>query len=112
MDFHNLMSRKGCCSKTFDTRRLVQHAIGEKINPDSSFKFSQFQSVMSRVFLKAALSNVLYYIKKVQKKGSTPSESLLQILNYQRSIVVDGLVKDQQTLGINAADIVSSIAKK
>jgi hypothetical protein len=40
MDFHNLMVAKGCCSKLFDTRRLVQHAIGEAINPDGNFLFS------------------------------------------------------------------------
>lgn len=111
MDFHNLMIKKGCSSKIFDSRRLVQHAIGEKINPDSHMKFSQFQKVMARVFLKAALTNVLYYIKKVSTKESS-HQSLLHILNYQRTIVVDGLIKNKQTLGIKCDNIVSSIAHK
>jgi hypothetical protein len=94
MDFHHLMIRKGCCSKLFDSRRLVQHATGEKVNPDGIIMFSQYQKVMARVFLKAALSNVLYYIKKVST-GESEVQSLLHILNYQRSIVVDGLVKTE-----------------
>jgi len=70
--FKALMVRKGVVSKNFEAMRMVKAAIGERIPDNGSLKLSQYQKMFSRAFLRGALMNLFYYLKKVSnREGAT-----------------------------------------
>ena len=70
--FSAMMVKKGVVSKNFEAMRMVKAAIGEKIPANGSVKLSQYQKIFSRAFLRGALMNLFYYLKKVaDREGAT-----------------------------------------
>ena len=79
-EFSALMVEKGIVSKTFEVMRMVKTTIGEKISQDGIIKYSQFQRIFARAFLRGALMNIYYYLRKItdrdgieQSKGAEGS---------------------------------------
>jgi hypothetical protein len=53
-----------------------------------------------------------YYIRKIwvrDQKNNDRNSALLSILNYQRLLVVDGLITDEDILGIEAEETLEAI---
>ena len=64
-EFSALMVEKGIVSKTFEVIRMVKTTIGEKIGQTGIIKYSQFQKIFARAFLRGALMNIYYYLRKI-----------------------------------------------
>ena len=70
--FSSLMVAKGVVTKNFEAMRMVRALIGERIPANGTVKLSQYQKMFSKAFLRGALMNVFYYLKKVAKReGAT-----------------------------------------
>ena len=70
-DFSELMVRKGIVSKSHETTRMIKLVIGDKVEQGGSVWHSQFMRLFSKVLLRAALTNVYYYIKKTANRDGT-----------------------------------------
>ena len=98
--------------KAFESRRLFSVVLGMKITPDHNLKLSQYQKVAANAILRGALLNLMYYIRKIQvrdQKNNDKNSALLSILNYQRLLIVDGLITDEDILGVEAEEVLEAI---
>lgn len=133
-EFSELMARKGIVAKSHETTRMIKLVIGDKVDPDGFVWHSQFMRLFSRVLLRAALTNVYYYIKKIAKRDGTdtvptdpeaPSgkaeeeqpasrrtetSHILYVLKLQRSLALSGL-KPTTSIGrgFDAENIVNAV---
>lgn len=110
--FSDFMMRKKIIPKAFESRRLFSVVLGIKITPDHNLKLSQYQKVASNAILRGALLNLMYYIRKIQvrdQKNNDKNSALLSILNYQRLLIVDGLITDEDILGVEAEEVLEAI---
>lgn len=63
-DFGALMMRKGIISKTFEVIGMVKQTIGDKVELEGRINRHQYDRIFAKAFLRGALMNTLYFIKK------------------------------------------------
>lgn len=128
------MLRKGVVSKSFETVRMIKLTTGEKIDTNAHIRHSQYLRLFARALLRAALTNVYYYIKKIANRDGTealPSDAagpsaeagqnqaaprradktnILYVLKLQRSLALSGM-KPTNSLGtgFDAENIVDAV---
>lgn len=132
-EFSELMQRKGIVAKSFETVRMIKLTIGDKIEPDGVIRYSQYMRLFARPLLRAALTNVYYYIKKIANRDGTDSwpsgavalaggsgegqgapraheSHILYVLKLQRSLALSGMKPtDSLGMGFDAANIVDAV---
>lgn len=133
-DFSELMLRKGVVAKSFETVRMIKLTIGDKIEPEGCIRHSQYMRLFARALLRAALTNVYYYIRKIANRDGTdtlPSDeaglsaaaggnagaprrtaasSILYVLKLQRSLALSGMKPTTNIgRGFDAQNIVDAV---
>lgn len=128
LQFSKLMIDKGIVTKNFEIAKLLKSSIGIKIPSNNKIKLSQYKLIFAKAYLRAALMNIYYYLRKLTdrdfeedetiakqqgKSGLTDSaistqlqNGLLYVLKYQRNLVLGGLRKKRQSLGIDSKPII------
>jgi hypothetical protein len=74
------MLRKGLVPKIFECPRMIKAVIGDKIEPEGFVKHSQYLRLFTRALLRAAMTNVYYYIQRIAARDGTaslPSDTII-----------------------------------
>jgi len=101
--FCELMVQKDVVTKAFEVTSMIKSTIGEKVT--GTITYSQFQRIFGKAFLRGGMMNIYYYLRKIQDRdlgdanmisgetviGSGIENGLLNVLKYQRSLVIGGL---------------------
>ena len=118
-DFCRLIINKGVVSKAFEVIKMIKSTIRIKISADGFIKHSQFQQIFVRVYMRAVLMNIYYYLRKMTERdneddkmelakkingseiGSEIKNGLLYVLKYQRKLVFGGIRLQDKNLGVD-----------
>ena len=63
-DFTNLLIKQGVISKSFEFVRMMKTILHEDVDIDGEISLNQASKLFARVYLRSALINLLYFIKK------------------------------------------------
>lgn len=88
---------------------MVKATINVRILPDHKIKYSQYQKVFAKAFLKGAVMNIYYYMRKIAERSSGEEPNLLTLLKYQRGLVIGGLKKREKTFGVDGQNVVQCL---
>jgi len=67
------MLDKGIVSKTFEVTKLLKSTIGAKCS-DGRIKYTQFKLMFTKAFLRSALMNIYYFVRKLTDRDYTEDE--------------------------------------
>jgi len=62
-----MMIDKRIVNKNFDIAKLLKSTIGAKIH-DGRVKYSQFVLMFAKAFLRSALMNIYYFVRKLTER--------------------------------------------
>lgn len=134
--FADFMQKKGIVGKSHDTPRMIKKVIGDKMDIEGTIYQSQFMRIFQKVLVRSALTNVLYFIKKISNRDGTdtfPADPVVQtdktgdeqpllrkadanhilyLLKLQRTLALSCLKPDtSMARGFDAENVVDAVIK-
>ena len=133
-DFTNLMIKLKIIDKDYEVKELLKQSIGIKPPTSNLIKETQFRQILHKAYLRGALMNMYYYMRKVtqrdytnevtqesQKKIQGYSDSnistelfngMLYSLKYQRNLILGGMRKKKQKTSVDFNYVIKKLQAK
>ena len=70
------MIDKGIVTKNFEIAKLLKSSIGIKIPSNNKIKLSQYKLIFAKAYLRAALMNIYYYLRKLTDRDFEEDETI------------------------------------